>query len=303
VRDAFRDGMTALARGGVPFVFLTGDLGFGALEPLRDALGPRFINAGISEQNLVSVAAGLAADGTDAWAYSIAPFLYARALEQVRNDVCFHGLPVRLVGNGGGFSYGSMGPTHHALEDYGILTALKGMRAYVPAFNEDLAAVLAALTARRGPAYLRLGRGEAPKGVPMPDYAPWRRLVSGDGPTLAVVGPLAGTLWSASLNLPQNRRPRLWVCAELPLADTLPEAFLEDVESSGTLALVEEHVAQGGAGPALAAELLQRGRAPRIFRHFAVRGYPSGRVGSQAFHRRENGLDAPSVLAALGCLP
>ena len=106
------------------FVFLTGDLGFKALEPLRDALGSRFINAGVAEQNMVSVAAGLAAPDLRPWVYSIAPFIYARPFEQIRNDVCLHALPVVFVGNGGGYGYGVMGSTHHALEDYGILLSL-----------------------------------------------------------------------------------------------------------------------------------------------------------------------------------
>ena len=88
------------------FVFLTGDVGFGLLEPLRDALGERFINAGVAEQNMVGVAAGMSAKGLEAWVYSIAPFVYARPFEQIRNDLAFHGLPVKLVGNGGGYAYG-----------------------------------------------------------------------------------------------------------------------------------------------------------------------------------------------------
>ena len=108
-------------------VFLTGDLGFMALEPLRDSLGDRFINCGVAEQNMVTVAAALAREGFDVWVYSIAPFCYARPFEQIRNDVCFHGLPVRLLGNGGGYGYGVMGPTHHALEDYGVLLTLPDM--------------------------------------------------------------------------------------------------------------------------------------------------------------------------------
>src|SRR5260370_40036865 len=84
-------------------VFLTGDLGFRALEPLRARMGARFINAGVAEQNMVSVAAGLARAGLLPWTYSIAPFIYARPYEQIRNDVCLHDLPVRLVGNGGGY--------------------------------------------------------------------------------------------------------------------------------------------------------------------------------------------------------
>src|SRR5262245_50207953 len=95
-----------------PIIFLTGDLGFMALEPLQEALGERFINAGVAEQNMVSVASGLALSGWQAWVYSIAPFCYARPFEQIRNDACLNQLPVKLIGNGGGYGYGVMGGTH-----------------------------------------------------------------------------------------------------------------------------------------------------------------------------------------------
>src|ERR1700690_222647 len=124
-------------------VFLTGDLGFMALEPLREHLGKSFINAGVAEQNMISVAAGLAACGLETWAYSIAPFCYARPFEQIRNDIAFHNLPVNLIGNGGGYGYGVMGPTHHAIEDYGVLLTLPNFAVFVPVFDEDVAAVIA----------------------------------------------------------------------------------------------------------------------------------------------------------------
>src|ERR1700679_799423 len=141
MRQAFCNGLVQQAP--LPeFVFLTGDLGFKALEPLRDALGPRFINAGVSEQNMVSVSAGLARTGMRPWAYSIAPFLYARPFEQIRNNLALPGLPATLVGNGGGYGYGVMGSTHHALEDYGVLLTLPNMRAFVPAFDSDVSTMI-----------------------------------------------------------------------------------------------------------------------------------------------------------------
>src|SRR5215469_18103975 len=140
MRDAFCRAMTNHASR-PDFVFLTGDLGFKALEPLRAALGKRFINAGVAEQNMVCIAAGLAKTGVRAWAYSIAPFIYARPFEQIRNDVALPGLPVTLVGNGGGYGYGVMGSTHHALEDYGVLLTLPNMRAFIPAFDSDVTAI------------------------------------------------------------------------------------------------------------------------------------------------------------------
>src|ERR1700722_13177629 len=121
-----------------PFVFFTGDLGFMALEPLQRAMGERFINAGVAEQNMISVAAGAASVGEQCWTYSIAPFLYGRPFEQIRNDVCLHDFDVKLVGNGGGYGYGVMGATHHAIEDYGAMLCLPHLRAYVPAFDGDV---------------------------------------------------------------------------------------------------------------------------------------------------------------------
>src|SRR3954452_6973805 len=141
MRQAFCQSLVAQA-GRPDFVFLTGDLGYRALEPLRDALGDRFINAGVAEQNMVSVAAGLGRGGVRAWVYSIAPFLYARPFEQIRNDVCLHDLPVIFVGNGGGYGYGVMGSTHHALEDYGALLSLPHIRVFIPAFDPDVGTMI-----------------------------------------------------------------------------------------------------------------------------------------------------------------
>jgi transketolase len=297
MRSAFCSAMVAVAER-PELVFLTGDLGFMALEPLRDSLGRRFINAGVAEQNMIGVASGLARAGWRPWAYSIAPFIYARPYEQLRNDVAMHALPVAMVGNGGGYGYGVMGATHHALEDYGAVLALGGIRVVVPAFDTDVAGAVASILGQSRPAYLRLGLDEAPKDYERPPLMPWRRLVEGDAATILVCGPIAGGLLGAIRGLPPERRPSLWLVSELPF-DGMPEAFLADVAASPHLVVVEEHVATGGVGERLARELLLRGVVPRRFTHRCALGYPSGRYGSQAFHRRECGLDAASILAAL----
>ena len=282
------------------FVFLTGDLGFMALEGVRDAGQSRFINAGVAEQNMVSVAAGMARTGLKPWVYSIAPFVYARPFEQIRNDVCLHGLPVFLVGNGGGYGYGVMGSTHHALEDYGVLLGLSGMRAYIPAFGEDVPVAIERIVKRAGPAYLRLGRDEKPKDFPLPSYAPWRRVLEGAGATLLLVGPLAGGLCAAVMTLPESQRPRTWVLSELPFQPAdIPKEFLGDVHASQHVIVVEEHVAQGSVGALLAHALLCMGVPPRRFHHRHALGYPSGYYGSQAFHREECSLHPASILALL----
>ncbi|BBO50192.1 hypothetical protein JY471_05630 [Stenotrophomonas maltophilia] len=271
--------------------FLTGDLGFMALEEVKDVFGSRFINAGVAEQNMIGVAAGLAREGNIVFAYSIAPFCYARPFEQIRNDVCLPGLPVCLVGNGGGFAYGHMGPTHHALEDCAAMMAL-GMDVKVPAFDEDLPALLQDL---RRPTYLRLGYDARPAGHQAPPYAAWRQLLHGERGVLAALGPMAGVAWSALAELSVADRPAVWAVTE-PDVRQLPKTVVDQLRG-GPLYVVEEHVREGGLGMSLAAAVLTAGHAVGPFIHRHALRYPSGRFGSQQFHRRECGLDAESLHA------
>jgi transketolase len=278
------------------FIFLTGDLGFMALEPLRDAMGERFINAGVAEQNMVSVAAGLAREGFKPWCYSIAPFLYARALEQIRNDVCLHNLGVVLVGNGGGFGYGVMGATHHSTNDYGTIGCQPGITSLIPAFDSDVAHLIGDLIAHPRPAYLRLGLSEQPADFVLPAYAAWRKLLDGDAGTILACGPLVGGIVAAAQQ--SQHRPAIWLLSEMPIQE-IPEEFAADVKRGGTLVVVEEHVAAGGAGQALAAALLARGIAPARFVHLHAPSDTPHRYGSQKYHRGLCGIDPPSVLQAL----
>jgi transketolase len=277
-------------------VFLTGDLGFMALEDLRDALGSRFINAGVAEQNMISVAAAFAREGFETWTYSIAPFLYARPFEQIRNDICFHNLPVKLIGNGGGYGYGVMGPTHHAIEDYGVLLSLPKMSAYIPAFDEDIEGVIAKMGRAVGPTYLRLGRGEAPKGFLVPPYAPWRQLSHGPGGVVIVVGPLAGSYLSAIQALPDSLRPNLWVVSELPLSrNPLPQELLNQLGKR--LIVAEEHVARGSFGSELALYMAQEGVVAKKFVHLCARSHIYDSYGSQNFLREKSGLTAQDLIS------
>jgi len=284
-------------------VFLTGDLGFMALEPLRQALGERFVNAGIGEQNMVTVAAALAKNGHEPWVYSIAPFCYARPFEQIRNDVCMHGLPVRILGNGGGYGYGIMGQTHYALEDYGILATLPGLRIFVPVFGADVAACVSATGTWAGPSYIRLGRDELPKGEAPPPYAAWRQLLSGSGPVVAVVGPLAGGAWGALADLDPAIRPNLWCVAEMPVAlSPPPDAFLQQLRSNRRLVVAEEHVATGGLASQLGLWMLENAVSLDGFRHLCARNtFPEG-YGSQQYLRRIAGIDPESLRACLSTL-
>ncbi len=299
MRKQFCDAMAARAASR-EMVFLTGDLGFMALEPLQQKLGPRFINAGVAEQNMVSVAAAIARQNMEAWVYSIAPFCYARPFEQIRNDIAFHNLPVKLVGNGGGYGYGVMGPTHHAIEDYGVLLTLPNMSVYVPVFDEDMSLVIARAGDSHRPAYIRMGRGEPPKGYSVPSYAPWRQLTFGNGPVVIVVGPLAGTYIATFDAMPIERRPNLWVVTELPIEQNpLPFALLAQIDKSPSLYVAEEHVRHGGFGSELILHLAEKDVAVRRFRYLCARAHIYEKYGSQNYLRRQSSLDVDSIRAML----
>lgn len=269
--------------------FLSGDLGFMALEELAASFGQRFVNAGVAEQNMVSVAAGLAREDFKVFVYSIAPFIYARPYEQIRNDICMPNLPVCLVGNGGGYAYGHMGPTHHALEDCAAMHAL-GVRVLVPAFDDDIPSMLANLSS---PTYFRLGYDAHPEGEEIIAYAPWRQVLEGELGAIAALGPLAGIAWQALLDLPQAERPAVWAVTEFD-PDVIPDEFWRQVEGKA-LYVTEEHVAQGGLGMNITLAMTHRSVQVSHFVHRHALRYTSGRFGSQEFHREESGLDINGI--------
>lgn len=282
------------------FVFLTGDLGFMALEPLRDALAERFINAGVAEQNMISVSAALARQGLEPWAYSIAPFCYARPFEQLRNDVAMHNLPVKIVGNGGGYAYGVMGPTHHAIDDYGAILTLPNMRVFVPVFDEDIEAIVSIVGSTASPCYLRLGRGEPPIGFPVPPYSPWRQLAHGDGVVLIAVGPLASTYIQNISEMPPSIRPNLWAVSEMPLShNPLPSRLITQLIDAPGLIVAEEHVQRGGFASDLMLHLASSGISVRRFVHHFAQAHNYGIYGSQAFLRAQSALDAQSIVESV----
>lgn len=275
-------------------IFLTGDLGYGALENVREALGARFVNMGVSEQNMVSVAAGLARQGLRPVCYSIAPFAVFRPYEQIRLDVALHNLPVKIVGNGGGYGYGIMGASHHALEDLAVLSCLPNFACVAPLCNSDVSGAADNFFAHSGPAYLRLGLGQWPESElgPLPPFAAIRQLLTVSRPKLTIAG-LGPTLLGTLAWLKAREDCDVFAVSQLPL-DRLAESLVASVRTSGRLVVIEEHSARGGLGEHLAALLAATG-VPYQLHHLHARGYPGGRYGSQAFHQHESGLDPDSV--------
>jgi transketolase len=295
MRKEFSSWIENFGRAEARFVFLTGDLGFAAFENVEAVLQQRFVNVGVCEQNMVSVAAGLAQQGLIPLCYSIAPFVVFRAYEQIRLDVALHNLNVRIVGNGGGYGYGIMGASHHALEDIAALSALQHFLCFVPLCNSDLHGACDALFRYNGPSYLRLGFAEWPANIgDLPNFMPLRKLAaskcSGAKATIVGLGPvLLNTLpWVL-----ENGKADVFAASQLPLTK-LSDELIASVQASGLLWVIEEHSARGGLGEHLAAHFA-RLAIPFRLHHTHALGYPDGLYGSQSYHQTRSGLDSASL--------
>lgn len=276
-------------------VFLTGDLGFMALEDVRARFQERFINTGIAEQNMVTVAASLAYEGFTTWVYSIGPFVTLRPYEQLRNDVCLHNLPVKVVGNGGGYGYGIMGATHHNLEDIGAMRLLPNMKVVVPLLGSDVEEAIVWMLNDPSPNYLRLNLA-ATFPEPIAPFAQWRKIKEGKGAVVIGTGPVLGNL----TNLPKDLYDQLeiWAISIFPI-DTLPQDLIKAIEMTKKVVTLEEHKGQGGLNEALAPLLIKNIKVTFGYTTLFAQGYPSGRYGDQKWHLEENGLAGEKLASTI----
>ncbi len=299
MRVEFSQSIEKLAAEDDSIVFITGDLGYNAFENLRDRLGKRFINAGVAEQNMVGVAAGMAYKGYKVFCYSIAPFVVYRCLEQFRNDVCFHKLPVFLVANGGGYGYGIMGSSHHTLEDLACLSSMQNVKAHVPAFSDEVESLVYQMAADAGPAYLRLGAGmKTPEGSVQ--SGSFKIVHQPTASELAVValGPIANNALVAIQSNPElNKIVTVLAANSFPLE--MPADIQAILSQAAGIVVAEEHVSIGGLAQQLSVQLLERGISPDRFISLRAQGYPNNTYGSQKYHQKLSQLDADSIEQSL----
>ncbi len=297
MRKEFVEAIQRIAVEDKQLIFMTGDLGFNVLEELRSLIGERFINAGVAEQNMVGVAAGLATEGHRVICYSITPFCIFRPLEQIKVDICLHNLDVKFVGSGAGYIYGNLGATHHAIEDIAVLSSLQHMRCYIPFCNEDCVHVTLEMMRRKGPCYLRLGTWPKPEGLVIPPYNHTRKLVSGDKVTVVAMGQVVSSVFNALEMMKIEKLADVFVVSEMPMME-ITEELKESLKRTGRLIVIEEHVESGGLGENLARLMLSE-KIICEWTHLHAKGYPNGLYGSQQYHYKISGIDENSVMDAL----
>lgn len=281
------------ASGDPNVLFMTGDLGFSVVENLQAQLGERFINAGIAESNMMTMAGSLGLCGFQPYVYSITPFVTARCLEQIRNDVCYHDVPARIVGIAGGFSYGTLGPTHHALEDATIMAALPNMTVFSPATVSELECLFRLSGQISGPIYYRLARESGPAAPPVDfDLADpvvvWR---DGADVNLVMSGCIAGAAFAAvELLAAQGVSARL---ISVPVIEPFPaDSVRRRLATAPTVAVFE-----GYPDNPLEVGMLRlfAAGAPGPLRCLSVPKSFAKVVGSTEFQRASAGIDAAAI--------
>lgn len=305
MRIAFVEALCELAAADPRVMLLTADLGWSVLEPFAKRFPDRFVNVGVAEQNMLGVATGLAREGHVPFAYSIATFASMRCYEQFRDGPVLHRLPVRVVGIGGGFSYGHAGPTHHALEDLTIARTQPGAAVIAPADNSQTRAVIRGTADIPGAVYLRIDKNE------FPDIPGLKGAFALDTPVL--VKPGSGVLFLCigsivhealkAADLLQRQQVNVAVAVQAHLGFHGGPALVRLLRNYDTVVTVEEGSVAGGLGSLAAETIARHGLRCRLSMQ-GVQTPFNGHTGGTAYMLRQHGLDAASLAAqALNALP
>jgi transketolase len=280
-------------------VFLTGDLGFNALESLRESFPDRFINVGIAEANMVGIAAGLALTGKKAVVYSIASFLTMRAYEQIRNDICYHNLDVKIVGTGGGFNYSTHGITHHTIEDIAIMNVLPNMQVLCPTYSWEAREATKSMLESVRPVYLRLGK--SPKTdffQPHFKFKIGKGFIIREGKDILLI--VTGNILDYGIEIAEiiKNKTGLEMCVmSMPSVKPLDQKLI--LGKAGKMKLVatlEEHSIHGGLGSGVAMLLSQSNLPKRHFMPFALPDIFVKDVGDRDFLLDKAGLSPQKVV-------
>jgi len=298
VRDTFVKTLVELAKKDKNIELITGDLGFGVLKPFWEQVPDQFTNAGIAEQNMTSVAAGMALEGKTVFTYSIGNFPTLRCLEQIRNDCAYHNANVKIVCIGGGFVYGSLGMSHHATEDLAIMRALPDVVVMAPADLVEAEECTKALAAYKGTAYLRLGRGgEKRIHDKIENFQIGKAIKVHDGKRIALfsTGAIFEEVTAAYDELvSKGYEPAVYT---FPTVKPIDKETIEAVSDSFDLIVTcEEHNIVGGFGSAVAEVMAENRSSKASLLRIGINDVYSVRVGNQKYLRQQYGIDSSSIV-------
>ena len=298
MRAAFIKALIAAASHDERIWLVCDDLGFSVLEGFAASFPHRFVNAGVAEQNMTGLAAGLAINGKIVVTYSIANFPTVRCLEQIRNDICYHQLNVKIVAVGGGLSYGGQGYTHHGVEDLAFLRLLPNMSVFAPGDPTEARLVTEAMVKHPGPCYMRLGKsGEACVHTAEPDFAIGKAIPLLRGDSVAIVA--TGATLQIAVEAARRLADEGWSAdvVSMPSIEPMDASYVLDAARRiGCIVTLEEH-GRGGLGTAVAEILNASGSLARIA-HVRLPNNPVCTGGSQDDLLKLVGLTPEAVVDA-----
>ena len=249
MRKIFINQLTELGKKNKKLFFLTGDLGFNVVEPFQNKFPKRFFNVGVAEQNMVGVAAGLASEGLQVFIYSIANFPTFRCAEQIRNDIDYHNLPVTIVSVGSGVGYGSLGYSHHALQDYALMRIFPNMLIFSPGNNNEVISCLKYITKNPQPSYLRLDKDEVLSKISK------KKLIIKPGKIYNILKGLSnkiilttGNTQDIGIQMSKNKYKGFSVCSIPAWGMKFKKNFIKSIKNISTIVTVEDHFYDGGFG-------------------------------------------------------
>jgi transketolase len=294
VRNAFIDELTLLAEEDDKIFLIIGDLGFGVIENFEKSFPNQFLNAGVAEQNMMGMAAGLASAGYKVFVYSIGNFPVFRCLEQIRNDICYEELDVSIVSIGAGLSYGTLGYSHHAIDDIGVMSALPGMTIYSPADPIETRRALRESVSIQSPKYFRLGKSGEPNIFNQTStvFPNWTELTSGNDLLVLTTGAITNEAIEAAALL-QNLGIEISVVA-VPVLK--PLAFDKNlVGRFDNVIVLEEHSTAGGLGTILSEQFALNGVRANLVK-LGLPDHVHHELGSQKHLRHHFKLDAVGIV-------
>ena len=296
MRDTFVRTLTELADKNPTVEVVTGDLGFGVLKPFWEAHPDQLINAGIAEQNLTSVAAGMALEGKTVFTYSIGNFPTLRCLEQIRNDCAYHDANVKIICVGGGFVYGSLGMSHHATEDIAVMRSLPNVTVLCPGDLVEAEAVTRAIVDYPGTCYVRLGRGgEKRIHESLPNYEIGKAIPVSKGEKIAIfsTGAIFEEIEEATDILKNSGiNPTIYTFPTVKPLDT--QVIKEIAATHEIIVTCEEHNLAGGFGSAVAEVLAELPCHARLLR-IGMNDKYCTLVGDQKYLRHQYGMSGKKI--------
>ena len=292
MRNAFADEVTELAKIDPRVMLLSGDIGNKLFDPFKKVDSKRFLNCGIAEGNMMSVAAGLALNGLRPVVYTITPFTTTRCFEQIRVDVCYHEAPVIIVGTGSGLSYAELGPTHHSLEDLAIMRSLPGMQVIAPCDATEMRLALRAALKSSKPTYIRIGKKGEPA-IHETDlaYEVGKAITIRKGSDVLILacGTLMPNVLAAADSL-ENKGLSSQVASFHTIKPLDIKYLKQNLNGFKSIVTVEEHSKSGGLGGAVAEYLSTLSSHPKHLR-LGTEDEFMHEMGDQKYAQRKYSLD------------